>query len=327
MKKGVVFLLFLLFFSCISVSANSALEAGMKKVTYYAQEYETGNVDYVHLLIQINAVKENLNRELGATEIEGGLLKQDQVRDILGEPTETTKWVWVEGEEQEKKMDNEVPVWRKIIFDGKKIQIKLNAWPSIFGKKKYDDRENSLFDELEGKLIYRLNFEVQFKKPEDQIDIESKIDKIQNLAEIFNSDSSKNNAIELAKESVNAERAFESYFKQNQGKCEDLMISIFGAENLRGTTGTIAYDIEFYSSDNFEAILKLEMCEDCQWHWINMNMWLESRGKFKLPQGDKDMLDKNSMNKYKGMDLNKFMQETETLLENMKTSLDSGDYL
>jgi len=57
---------------------------------------------------------------------EGGLLKQDQIEDVLGEPTELRKWVWVEGEDREKKLDKEVPNWRKIVFDGKKIRITKN---------------------------------------------------------------------------------------------------------------------------------------------------------------------------------------------------------
>ena len=104
-----------------------------------------------------------MNEVLGATGKEmGGILKEEQLKSVLGEPTEETKWVWSEGEEKEKKIDNPVPAWRKIVFDGRKIQIRLNAWPSIFSKKEFkednenkDEKEkNQELEDLEGKLIY-----------------------------------------------------------------------------------------------------------------------------------------------------------------------------
>ena len=178
-----------------------------------------------------------MNEVLGATGKQiGGILKEEQLKSILGEPTEETKWVWMEGEEKEKKMENSIPVWRKIIFDGRKIQIRLNAWPSIFSKKEFkEDNENTdkesqeknkEMEELEGKLVYRLNFDVEFKRPEEQLDINAKIDNIKTLAQTFSSNPSSENAEELAKQAVTAEKNFKSYFQQANGKCEDMMASI-----------------------------------------------------------------------------------------------------
>jgi len=53
------------------------------------------------------------------------------------------------------------------------------------------------------------------------------------LAEAFNENPTNSNAEKLAKESVNAEKAFESNFRQNPGDCEDIMKDIFGSENQR----------------------------------------------------------------------------------------------
>ena len=118
----------------------------------------------------------------------------------------------------------------------------------LFSKKEFkednenkDEKEkNQELEDLEGKLIYRLNFEIEFKKPEEQLDIQSKIDNIKTLAQTFNSDPSSENAETLAKESVNAERTFESYFRQSGGKCEDIMSTIFGTENKRKTQKLIS---------------------------------------------------------------------------------------
>ena len=81
------------------------------------------------------------------------------------------------------KLDKYVPIWKKIVFDGKKIRITLSAYPSVFKKRTGENL-----------LIYRLNFETEFKKPEEQLDIISKINEIKTLAEKFNSEPSNENA-------------------------------------------------------------------------------------------------------------------------------------
>ena len=56
------------------------------------------------------------------------------------------------------KLSNQVPVWDKIVFDGGKIQIRLGAYPSIL--RSGNDS-----------VVYRLNFNINFKKPKDQVDM------------------------------------------------------------------------------------------------------------------------------------------------------------
>ena len=241
-------------------------------------------------MVYISESRQNMNEILGASEKEmGGVLKQEKIREILGEPSEETKWVWVEGEDQDKKLDYSVPVWKKIIFDGRKIQISLDAFPSIFSKKQIEEQsdggngenketENSGSSIKEGDLIYRLNFWIQFKKSEEQMDIAGKIDEIKSLAETFNSNPSRANAEALAMESVNAEKKFESYFRQSSEKCEDLMASIFGSESKMPSQSMIVQEISFYEGERFEVIARLEMCDECESNWINLDMWVEMRG-------------------------------------------------
>ena len=178
-KRGfsIILVLFLLVFFTgvymVSAVSTASIDSEFKRLAYYAGEYETGNINYVQLLVYTSSIKGKMSEVLGATGKEmGGILKEEQLKSVLGEPTEETKWVWSEGEEKEKKMDKAVPAWRKIVFDGRKIQIRLNAWPSIFSRKEFkedngnkDEKEKSQeLEDLEGKLIYRLNFEIEFKK-------------------------------------------------------------------------------------------------------------------------------------------------------------------
>ncbi|MBU1160154.1 hypothetical protein KKD04_03175, partial [Patescibacteria group bacterium] len=312
-----------MFFTGVSASS---VDDEFKKIANYAVEYETGNINYAQLLIYSSAVRENMNEFLGATDREaGGILKQEQIKKILGEPVEDTKWVWSEGEEKETKLDNAVPVWKKIIFDGKKIQIRLNAWPSIFSRKEFKDgNENEESENLEGKLIYRLNFEIEFKKPEEQLDVQSRIDSIQTLAQNFNSGPSSENAEALAKESVNAERTFESYFRQSGRKCEDIMGSIFGTENKRQTQQMLVQEVSFCEGDNFEVIARLEMCDKCEWNWINLDFWFEGRGPgFKPKEENTDAV---SPKNFEDMNVAEFEGEVRKIIDEMKQSCDSGNF-
>ena len=298
-KRGFVVVLVLLlsvFLTSVSATSIAFVDDEFKKLAYYAGEYETGNIDYVQLLVYTSSIKGKMNGVLGAAGREmGGILKEEQLKSVLGEPTEETKWVWVENEEKETKLDNAVSVWKKIVFDGRKIQIRLNAWPSIFSRKEFKEdngnedekKKNQELEDLEGKLIYRLNFEIEFKKPEEQLNIQDKISNIKTLAQTFNSDPSSGNAEALAKESVNAERTFESYFRQSGGKCEDIMSSIFGTENKRKTQQLYVQEISFCGGDNLEVIARLEMCDDCEWNWINVDFRVEGRGPgFNLKEGE-----------------------------------------
>ncbi len=277
MKKRVFTVILLAFFilvssslliPTISASDSDSIEDQLKKLTHYAEEYESGNINFIQLLVYQSAVREKIQEIVGVvSKEEGGILNEEQIRNALGEPNEETRWVWVEKEDHDKKLDRYVPIWKKVVFDGKKIQIRLSAHPSIFKK---NNEEN---------LIYRLNFESEFKKPEDQLDIKGKINEIKELAEKFNDNPNSKNANLLAKKSVNAEKTFEPYLKQNHEKCENIMMSIFGSENQREEQKTIVQEIDFYSEDNFEAIARLEMCDDCEWHWINLDIWIDSRGR------------------------------------------------
>jgi len=301
----------------------SSVDDEIKKLTYYAEEYETGNINYVQLVTYTSSIRENLNELLGASSKEdGGILKQEQIKKVLGEPTGYTDWVWVEGEEQEKRVDEEVPFWEKIIFDGKKIQIRLNSYPSIF-KKKYFEGEKQQPSENEGKLIYRLNFYTQFKKPKEEMNIKGKVEEIKRLAETFNSDPSQENAEALAKESVNVEKSFESYFRQSGENCEDVMNGLFGAENKREEQKLIVNEIDYYEGNNFDAKARLEFCDDCSYHYASLDMWLDTRGKINLPE---EKPEEKSYEKPASISFEQFKLQVNSVLEMIKSSLDNKDF-
>jgi hypothetical protein len=295
MRKGVVILILVLLL--LPTILASSIDSEINRLTHYAEEYETGNIDYVQLLVYMSSVREKLNEILGATgKYHGGILKQEQLRTVLGEPQEQTRWVWVENENHDKLMDSYVPVWKKLIFDGNKIQIWISAYPSLFKEE----------------IIYRLHFEIQFKKPSDQLDINAKINEIKILAEEFAENPTDEAAEELARESVNAERLFEPYMRQNVGQCIDIMKSVFGSENRREDQKMLIQEIDLYAEDNLQVIMRLEMCDECEWNWIGLHPWVERRGEFFEQEGD---MQKFSQERYENLDFNAFAQLTEQLLE------------
>jgi hypothetical protein len=330
MKKQVILVilsLLLLFPTILASDTTKTIDSEIQKLTYYAEQYEIGNIDYTQLMVHISSVREGLNEILGVTNREmGGIVKQDAIEKILGEPFEETKWVWVEGADHDTKLNYYVPLWKKIVFDGKKIQIRMEAFPSIFTKTKFDDHESSLNEIEEGALIYRLHFNIEFKRPQDQLDIEGKINEIKSLAETFNSKPIPPNAENLAKQSVNAERIFQNYFRQSQEKCEDLMKSIFGSENKRQSQKILSSEITFFEGEDFEAIIRLEMCDECEWNWINMHMWFESRGRFKRPKEQGLQNIRGLRQKFEQMTSEQIEEEAEKILNEIKNFLEVENY-
>ena len=307
-KEAVIFFLIVLIIPIV----NAGIDTGIKKITHHAEEYEIGNINYAQLIVYTTSLSQELAEEMGATtQGHDAVLKAEQLRSVLGEPTETTKWVWVENEEREKKLDEEIPAWRKIIFDGKKIQIWLDAWPNIISK---DDKDL---------VFYRLHLDIRFKKPEEQIDIETKIEEIKGLAERYNENPISENLETLAQESVNAEQLFSSHFNQNPGKCEEVMNDIFGSENKRDDQKLLQQEIEFYERDNFEATFMLEMCDECEWHWINLHIEFEIHQRFDYGYIG-DLL--GSKERFNSLTSEDFKKETVDLVENIRGKLDEGDY-
>jgi hypothetical protein len=338
-KRGLIIIALFLLIVLPTISAT--VDSEIQKITHYAEEYETGNVNYAQFLTYLSSARENLNEMLGAVDYEGGILKQEQLESLLGKSQEETKWIWIEGENHEKKLDYSVPVWRKIIFDGNKIRIRLNAHPSLHIIKTKEEREkiwkleeegryeeaNKLRNEGERQLIYRLHFDIEFKKDEKKLDIKSMIEKVKSIAEKFHENPSNENAEDLAEESVNVEKSFDSYYRQSFGKCEDTMSSIFGSENLREIAEIVTYEIEFHEGEDFEAIFRLEMCEECEWNWINIHMWIDARGRFPMPEmKEKDFDYERAEKKYRSLTQPDFESEAKQILEKIKENLELKNY-
>ncbi|HLC53106.1 MAG TPA: hypothetical protein VJK03_01045, partial [Candidatus Nanoarchaeia archaeon] len=320
MKRGAVIFSFKIILAAIlavfitSQTLAQSIDAPIKTITHYAEEYEIGNINYAQLIVYMASSSKELAEEMGAaSQDHDSILKQEQLEKALGKPTETTRWVWVENEDQERKLDNEVPAWRKIIFDGRKIQVYLNAWPNIRTANNED------------KIVYRLHNDISFKSQEEEINIKSEIESMKLLAQDYSSNPTKENLEKLAKESVSIEQIFNNNQDKNAGKCEELMDELFGSENKRSPQKILLQEINFFEGDNFQAKIRLEICDECEWHWINMNMWFESRGRFQSPEENRDF-NENSRDKYSSLSNEDFEEQTQKIISEVKEDIEKKDY-
>ena len=304
-KEVLLVFLLLLLVPVSSASINDELQ----KITNYAEDFEAGNINYAQLVLYSSASKERINEELGSSSEFGGIVKQEQLEPILGKPSEQTKWIWVEDDMQEKKLDSPLPVWRKNIFDGNKIKLTLEAYPSLI---KINEKES---------VFYRLNVNMNFKKPEEQLNLESRISEVTQLAEIYNKDPSSGNAEALAEKSVSIEKLFQTSMRDSSLKCENTMNEIFGSENKKEEQSVLVNEIDFYEGDDFSATANLQMCEDCQWSWINLDLWIESRN----PASNKQV-EFRKENLPANLEDSEYQDRIREIVSNIKLALDNKDF-
>ena len=268
MKGGVVFAICFVSLMIFGVQlAAAGIEEEINKITYYAESYETGNINYAQLMVYMAAARNDIEGVLH-TSGDRKPLDETQLKAVLGEPTETTGWAWSNKEQKEKKIGKDAPGWRKVIFDGKKLQIMLEAWPQIAEK----DNEQVLY--------YGLHFSTRFKEPDEGENLDLNVDEITSLAEKFKIDSSDDNANALVDAIIEAEKPVQSYLQENSQKCENILNKLIGSSYRRDSRETIVREIKIYQGDDFESQARLEFCEDCDWTWINFDIHSWERNNF-----------------------------------------------
>ncbi len=272
-KKGfrsLLFVLILILIICAQfayAASDLKLEDEIKKATHYAEDYETGNINYAQMVVYMAAVKEDIDSILYTSyKNNNNFAGEEYLKSILGESTETTQWAWSDKKQKETKLDHEVSGWRKPIFDGKKVQINLEAWPQIL------EKENSNI------IYYNTHLGINFKDPKKDENFDLKIGEITNLAESYKENPSNEKAEELADKTIEAEKPIQSYLQENAGKCEDIMNKVIGSAYKRDENENVVKEIKIYVGDNgFESKARLEYCDTCENSWIGLNVYSMDR--------------------------------------------------
>ena len=262
MKKILVVILMLVLLPVVSAGS---VDEEIGKLVSYAEQYEMGNINYLELQIYSSLERTKINSILGSFQWEEQGpegITAEAAENYFGKPKGYTKWPWNVKENKEVQVDEEVPWFEKIIFDGKRVQITFNAWPHVYTNE-------------EQKLYYWTDFKIKFKK-EYSIDLGALASEVKSLGESYSSGGA--SAEEVGKVMTENEEALRMYVEQNQDNCENVMNKLFSEDYKVSEEHKVYWEVEFYEGENLEVIMKLEMPEcngECQWPWIGM--WFEPR--------------------------------------------------
>ena len=171
--KKILFILAI--FLLLPLALAQTVDESIDNLVTHAEQYELGNLNYMELIAYNGVVRENINQELGVVHKEDGpsSLTLEAVESYFGTPTEYTRHAWNAKENKEAYLDEPVPNFRKILFDGKRIQITLNAWPHVYSK------------DGEQVLAYSINTETMFKR-ENTFNYKEAVNELQALARSYN---------------------------------------------------------------------------------------------------------------------------------------------
>jgi hypothetical protein len=245
----------------------AAIEDRINSIAHYAEEYEIGNINYFQLNVYGFQIRSDLNMLLG-----GGIgenwaqIPKENIEKVFGTPADYTDWVWVDNLHMNKRLDEKLPWWERIVFDGKKIRIVFHSFPSAI------DLENgSLFK------YYSVDLNVQFKKTYD-IDINSIFNDLALLAAEHNRTRTTKSGEAFVQKMLDYERLLGGYFGENIEQCEEIMSSFFTPDEKAPKQKTMTWKVLLYSGSDFDVLANVDACEDCVWHHVSVWLSIEGRG-------------------------------------------------
>ncbi|MCK5017177.1 MAG: hypothetical protein KAS32_08900, partial [Candidatus Peribacteraceae bacterium] len=163
-----------------------------------------------------------------------------------------------------------MPVWNKIIFDGRKVQIILDASPQLI------EEDGELFK------YYSIHLHIKFKK-NMEFDLASMLNEITSLVTDYDASGSRSVAEILVNKMLEYERLVRNYLQSNQEQCMEIMDSFFEPEEKWPEQKMVTWEFPFYIGTDFEIKANVHMCDECEWHWIHPDFHFESRGPNRFP--------------------------------------------
>ncbi len=272
MKKSVLLItilipiLILLLPAVFADSIEQGISKEISEVLHYAEQFEVGNINYAQLWMHIGSGQANLNSILGTS----GEGVTTALELFLGEP-DYTQWIWIENQGHQTKIDPAVPTWNnKVLFDGT-IQIRISVKPIIFSKNNIQ------------KLVYKSNIVIDLKKPILESQVIEKVKEVETLSEIFYEEPTTENAEQLAKASVEAERSFKAFSEQDPKNYEEQLENIIGEEYKTETQEVVVEEFKIYEDPEEEYVItaQLETSEDKSIHLV---MDIKGKGEELVPE-------------------------------------------
>ncbi|MEE9323129.1 MAG: hypothetical protein V3U72_01155, partial [Candidatus Aenigmarchaeota archaeon] len=286
----------------------SEIEDKIDSIAHYAEEYEVGNINYLQLTVYSHKIAADLHLMLGGgIGPEWGRIPVESIERAFGTPTDYTNWLWVENNQRDMRIDDPMPVWNKIIFDGRKVQIILDASPQLI------EEDGELFK------YYAVHTDVRFKK-KLQLDFASIVDEITSLVTEYDATGSRSAAETLVNKMLEYERLIRNYLQSNLEQCVEIMNGFFEPEEKWPEQKMVTWEFPFYGGTDFEIIGSVHMCDECEWNWVGLDFRFESRGPNRLPdqkmqqQGQKEEFEDAY---YRELSLNELEKELENTISEM----------
>lgn len=255
----------------LSVTAEaidvSEIEDNINSIVHYAEEYEIGNINYLQLNVYGHKIRADLNLLLGGgIGNEWGRIPKENLEKALGTPTGHTNWLWIDNKHMDKRFDESMPQWEKIIFDGRKVRIIFNAFPSAI--------------ELENGDIfkyYSVDLNVKFKK-KYTFDFDSRLDEITSLAADYKATETRNSGEAAVKKMLEAQRLWSGYVQENSEQCVAVMDGLFQPDEKGLKRREMEWRFPIFAGSDFDVMTNIHMCEECEWHSVWIDFWFEGRG-------------------------------------------------
>jgi hypothetical protein len=274
----VLVVLFCVVFSFPVQALDAEISQLLDNVKAYGQQYDQGILSYLQLTVLTEISSEQLSGIIGKEvfEISGTDEGKDDRKDdfhfegvsaeslekYFGKPTEMTDWVWIANEERDMRVDEPLPRWETQIYRGKNIKIVLEGHPQMIKMK------DGTF-----KPYYWAGIHSWFVEEQEDFDL-GVVDKIQAMVENYYNTGQ--GAQELVDEIILAENSFFKYMENNQEDCEKIMDELNKGEK----TESKVYQREgsLYSGERFDLVLNVHECLDCEWGWMNLDIWFQGKG-------------------------------------------------
>ena len=323
MKRIVTAFILALFVVGVASSAtDTALVQSVRdkidEVQGYAQQFENGDINYLQLRVYTSYIRESVNRMLGNKHFEmskeeefyEGLTEED-VESIFGEPTDQTRWVWVENKHESVMLDEPIPRWEETIYDGTLIKITINAWPHML---EFSD----------GSIVnyYHVGFDVRFKQ-QFSVDFSAMMDTLNtSISSYLETGVGKEEVIDLM---VSYEQTLMTYLEENKGDCKEIMGEWFSASEYVGQEKTVTWEATVYRGTNLNMMVHVNTCPECDWPWVHLNAWPEFFGPMFM---EETMFVEPDRESYRGMTVQQLYSELESAIADIVSvagTLDAGE--
>ncbi len=255
--------LFLLFLAA-TVPAFSVTH--LDDVAGYAQQYESGEINFLQLKMLLSAARESLIQSMQdelvkVNEDEGNARgwRVETAQKLLGEPTQYENWIWIENKQESRRVPEKVAVWRKPLFEGKKIKVYAFANPHAI------EQGDTLL------RYYWLDFDTRIPGAEEGVDFPVLVEKFKVLFATYSQTGQ--GLQDIATEAARTEQTMSQQLEQNAGACESYLAGLY--KQAPKETEALRWSGKLHESKDGELYLRSEERTESQWH--GLNSWVDYR--------------------------------------------------